>query len=149
MPLTPKRQRFVHEYLIDPNATRAAIKAGYSPRTAKQQGSWLLTNVDVSAALSAERERVTNGMVKSASFVYDGLVKEAENVDSAPRDRIRALELVGKLRGEFIQRTETHVTHELVQTLTDEQLEALEDAYTRITQVPIEGKARLLDEGAG
>ena len=35
--LTPKQQRFVDEYLIDLNATQAAIRAGYSPKTAEQQ----------------------------------------------------------------------------------------------------------------
>ncbi len=36
--LTPKQARFVEEYLIDLNATQAAIRAGYSKKTAKQQG---------------------------------------------------------------------------------------------------------------
>lgn len=51
MKLTLKQERFVAEYLIDLNATQAAIHAGYSERTAKQQGSRLLTNADVSAAV--------------------------------------------------------------------------------------------------
>lgn len=54
--LTPKQARFVEEYLIDLNATQAAIRAGYSARTAKQQGQRLLTNVDVQAAVSAAQE---------------------------------------------------------------------------------------------
>ena len=54
MPLSPKRQRFVDEYLVDNNATAAAKRAGYSARTAKQQGSRLLTSVDVQQAV-AER----------------------------------------------------------------------------------------------
>lgn len=51
MPLSVKQQRFVDEYLVDLNATQAAIRAGYSERTAKQQGSRLLTNADVAAAV--------------------------------------------------------------------------------------------------
>ena len=55
--LTPKQKCFINEYLIDLNATQAAIRAGYSPRTAKQQASRLLTNVDVAAAVAtAKRE---------------------------------------------------------------------------------------------
>ena len=50
MPLTPKQERFVTEYLVDLNATHAALWAGYSPRTAPQQGSRLLKNVHVQAA---------------------------------------------------------------------------------------------------
>ncbi|RUA04278.1 MAG: terminase small subunit, partial [Candidatus Neomarinimicrobiota bacterium] len=34
MQLTPKQDRFVAEYLVDLNATQAALRAGYSPRTA-------------------------------------------------------------------------------------------------------------------
>jgi phage terminase small subunit len=41
--LTPKQEAFVVEYLRDLNATQAAIRAGYSRRTAKQQGARLLT----------------------------------------------------------------------------------------------------------
>jgi phage terminase small subunit len=56
--LTPKQQCFVDEYLIDLNATQAAIRAGYSEKTAKQQASRLLTIVDVAAAVAeAKQER--------------------------------------------------------------------------------------------
>lgn len=51
MALTPKRARFVAEYLVDLNATQAAIRAGYSPRSAKVEGCRLLTNADVAAAI--------------------------------------------------------------------------------------------------
>jgi len=50
--MTPKQDRFVAEYLVDLNATQAALRAGYSPRTAPQQGSRLLKNVDVQAAVA-------------------------------------------------------------------------------------------------
>ncbi|MCE9565832.1 MAG: terminase small subunit [Planctomycetes bacterium] len=49
--LTPKQQKFVEEYLIDLNATQAAVRAGYSEKTANEQGSRLLANVSVSQAL--------------------------------------------------------------------------------------------------
>jgi hypothetical protein len=52
-PLTPRQQRFVAEFLVDLNATRAAQAAGYSAKTARQAGSRLLTNIDVSAAVAA------------------------------------------------------------------------------------------------
>jgi phage terminase small subunit len=50
--LTPKQRRFVAEYLVDLNATRAAIRAGYSAKTAPPAGSRLLTNVKVAAAIA-------------------------------------------------------------------------------------------------
>lgn len=54
--LTERQKRFCDEYLIDNNATQAAIRAGYSERTAKSQGQRLLTNVDVAAYLEKRRE---------------------------------------------------------------------------------------------
>ena len=51
--MTPKQQRFVQEYLIDLNATQAATRAGYSKRTAGQQGERLLKNVEIAAAVQA------------------------------------------------------------------------------------------------
>lgn len=49
--LTARQSRFVDEYLIDLNATQAAIRAGYSEKTAKSQGQRLLTNVDIESAI--------------------------------------------------------------------------------------------------
>jgi phage terminase small subunit len=50
--LNPKRERFVAEYLIDLNATQAAIRAGYSPKTAYSQGQRLLKDDEVRCALT-------------------------------------------------------------------------------------------------
>jgi phage terminase small subunit len=47
MKLNPKQERFVQEYLVDLNATQAAIRAGYSEKTASSQGERLLRNVEV------------------------------------------------------------------------------------------------------
>ncbi len=69
--LTPKQRCFVEEYPVDLNATQAAIRAGYSAKTAKQQGARLLTNVDVAAAIQAamdarsERTGITQDYVLS------------------------------------------------------------------------------------
>lgn len=60
--LTEKQQRFVEEYLIDLNATQAAIRSGYSAKTADQQGSRMLANVKVQNEISkamAERSKRT------------------------------------------------------------------------------------------
>lgn len=60
--LTDKQKKFVEEYLIDLNATQSAIRAGYSPKTANEQGARLLVNVSIQEAISkamAERSRRT------------------------------------------------------------------------------------------
>jgi phage terminase small subunit len=51
MSLTNKQTQFVTEYLRDFNATQAAIRVGYSRKSARVQGSRLLTNADISAAI--------------------------------------------------------------------------------------------------
>lgn len=53
---TDKQERFVTEYLRCFNATEAAIAAGYSPRTARVQGSRLLTNADIRAAIEKAQD---------------------------------------------------------------------------------------------
>lgn len=60
MALTAKQERFVAEYLIDLNATQAAIRAGYSEKTAEQQGHQLLKKTLVAAAIAeAQAKRQT------------------------------------------------------------------------------------------
>jgi phage terminase small subunit len=54
--MTQRQRRFVREYLIDCNATRAAIQAGYSKKTADRIGSRLLRNVEVSEAVAKAEE---------------------------------------------------------------------------------------------
>ena len=58
--LTEKQQRFVDEYLIDLNATQAAIRAGYSVKTANEQGSQNLAKLSIQQAIAeqmAERQK--------------------------------------------------------------------------------------------
>lgn len=85
--LTEKQKRFVCEYLIDLNATQAAIRAGYSVKTADQQGSRMLANVKVQQAISqamAERSRRTG--INQDRVVLElarmALVKMTDIVDS-------------------------------------------------------------------
>lgn len=80
--LTPQQARFVEEYLLDLNATQAATRAGYSEKTAKAQGSRLLTNVDVQAALSAAQAKRSKRTQIDADWVLSRLAEEA-NADIA------------------------------------------------------------------
>ncbi len=55
--LTPKQERFALEWLIDFNATQAAVRAGYSPRTANEQGARLLAKASVQALVAKQRDK--------------------------------------------------------------------------------------------
>ncbi|MDB5358862.1 MAG: Terminase small subunit [Rhodospirillales bacterium] len=58
MSLTPKQAKFVEAYLLDPNGTKAAIAAGYAPKSAAVEASRLLRHANVQAALSQGRKIV-------------------------------------------------------------------------------------------
>ena len=53
---SPRQEQFVAEYLVDLNATQASIRAGYSEKTARQQGARLLSNVYIQAAIAQARQ---------------------------------------------------------------------------------------------
>ncbi len=58
-PLTPKQARFVQEYLIDLNATQAAIRAGYSEKTARQVASENLSKPYIAKAIEAKQTELS------------------------------------------------------------------------------------------
>lgn len=119
---TTKQQRFIDEYLIDFNATQAAIRAGYSEDTAKQQGSRLLTNVDVRAAIdTAIRERSSRALL-SQDAVLCGLLEEARYTGdgSSHSARVSAWAHIGKHLGMFIDRV--HATGQQAQGVTSIQV---------------------------
>lgn len=76
--LTPKQQRFVQEYLIDLNATQAAIRAGYSKKTAEQIGYENLRKPEIAAAIEAKRLKVAEKAELSVGWVLDRLRTVAE-----------------------------------------------------------------------
>lgn len=75
--LSAQRQRFADEFLIDLNATKAAIRAGYSEKTAHVQGPRLLENVDVKAYIDARRAERSQETQINAAWVLKRLAQEA------------------------------------------------------------------------
>lgn len=75
--MTPKQARFVDEYLIDLNATQAAIRAGYSAKTAYSQGERLLSNVEVRAALMEARQKRSEKTGIDAAWLLTRLAEES------------------------------------------------------------------------
>ena len=95
--LTAKQQRFVDEYLIDLNATQAAIRAGYSAKTACEQGARLLANVKVQGTIAehmAERskrtgvnqDRIVRELAKIAFVNLTDIVDEEGRIRSNATD---------------------------------------------------------------
>lgn len=121
--VTSKQRRFVQEYLIDLNATKAAIRAGYSPKTAQQMGSENLSKPVVQNAIADFMDNMTASNIadiqetmeyltavmrgeiteQALIFVGNGIQQITNKVPSA-KDRIRAAELIGKRYGLFTDR---------------------------------------------
>jgi phage terminase small subunit len=116
MSLTPKQERFVEEYLIDMNATQAAIRAGYSKATAEAQGSRLLSNVKIAAAVSAAkaersaRTNITQDMIlfelAKVGFsdlrkilTKDGRIQSPHDWDDSTAGAISSMEVVSRSAG--------------------------------------------------
>lgn len=127
--MTNKQKRFAEEYLIDANATQAAIRAGYSQKTAYSQGERLLKNVDVKKWIDeqlanmqgdtiADAEEVMKyltsvlrGSSESEIVVVEGIgdgCSTARKLQKAPdeKDKLRAAELLGKRYGIFKEKVE-------------------------------------------
>lgn len=79
MALTARQARFVAEYLIDLNATQAAIRAGYSEKTALQQGPRLLGNVGIAEAIASAQEK----RAKRTEITQDRVLAELARVGFA------------------------------------------------------------------
>ncbi len=117
--LTPRQQRFCQEYAIDLNATAAARRAGYSEKTAEQQGSRLFRNVQVKARIAelqdevAERNKLSvDGVVSKLADLRDAAIAAGQMGPA-----VRAQELIGRTIGAFVDR---QLTGE--ETLDHEQL---------------------------
>jgi phage terminase small subunit len=134
--LTAKQQRFCDEYLIDLNATQAAIRAGYSQKTAKQIGQENLTKPDIKeyiekrmaekeAALIADQTEVMRyltsvlrGQSVSEVVVVEGVgegCSEARTMQKAPdeKERLKAAELLGKAHMMFTDKVQQEVDMDL------------------------------------
>lgn len=138
--LTAKQQRFCDEYLIDLNATQAAIRAGYSKKTANRIGTENLSKLVIreyienrmaekEAALIADQDEVLKyltsvlrGQSKSTEIVIEGLgdgSTKARKMEKEPseKDKLKAAELLGKRYGLYTEKVEEKVDMELNVTI--------------------------------
>ena len=110
--LTPKQATFVQEYLKDLNATQAAIRAGYSEKTAQEQSSRLLSKAIVQQAIQKGRDKLAAKAEVTAERVLNGLLAEA-TADDGPTcktARVKAWELLGKHLGLMADRSKVEVS---------------------------------------
>lgn len=131
--LTPRQERFVQEYLVDLNATQAAIRAGYSVKTARQVASENLTKPNVQAAIEARRQVRAARAELSQDWVLRRLRIEATRKEEGASHsaRVSALKLLGQHMGMFKEKLELSGSvggmgrGATVEDMTSEQLERI------------------------
>jgi phage terminase small subunit len=113
--LTPKIKRFCEEYIKDFNGLQAAIRAGYSKKTAKEQASQLLTKLNVQDYLSILKKGLSDKNEGLTQQVIDELKKigfaniqdyidegnEIKDISKITRDKAAAVESIKKTVTEF------------------------------------------------
>lgn len=131
--LTIKQKRFVDEYIISGNATDAAIKAGYSKKTAKSIGAENLTKPDIVNALREKEREIQSKKIAKQEEVLEyltsilrgeetqqtliGVGKGAQtitDIELSAADKIKAAELIGKRYGMWTDKVELESNSQVV-----------------------------------
>ncbi|HES6997064.1 TPA: terminase small subunit [Streptococcus pyogenes] len=130
--LTLKQKRFADEYIISANATAAAIKAGYSKKTARSIGQENLTKPDIKAYIDERLEKLESEKIATQEEVLQYLTsimrgdqqektlisigefgQEIVDIDVGAKDRIKAAELLGKRYRLFTDKVEMDVSSDV------------------------------------
>lgn len=126
--LTVKQQKFADEYIISGNATQAAIKAGYSDKTARAIGNENLTKPNIKSYIDERMQELEDQAIAKQDEVLKYLTsimrgeqqeqtlrgmgegyQEIDNIDVSAKDRIKAAELIGKRYGIWTDKLEAQV----------------------------------------
>lgn len=129
--MTPKQKGFADYYIELGNATEAAIKAGYSKKSARQVGSENLSKPYIKAYIDErlkemESKRIASGeeVLQYLTKVMRGEEKDQFDLDAALQDRTKAAELLGKRYGLFkdkIEATFTDISRSEVSELLEQR----------------------------
>ena len=124
--LTDQQIAFCEYYVASMNATQAAIDAQYSEKTARQQGSRLLTNVNIKIYIDALLQELEDKRIAKADEVLTfltaamrGEVKDSFDLDPSLQDRMKAAELLGKRYKLFTDKHEIEGKLEPVTIIND------------------------------
>ncbi|MDR1182602.1 MAG: terminase small subunit [Bacteroidales bacterium] len=124
--LTPKEELFCYEYVLHINATKAAINAKYSEKTARQIGARLLSKVNIQKRI----EYLKNNLAETAEISALKVLKEHEKIAFAD---------AGQLRDGWMLLTD-------FEQLTEEQKSIIQEVTTKATKYGTEIKIKLYDK---
>lgn len=131
--MNEKQKRFCDEYLIDCNATQAAIRAGYSPKTAYAIGEQNLKKLELKAYIDEQLEQLHNKKTADAKEVLEYLtavmrgehteqvlrlagngVQEISDINVSTKDRIKAAEMLAKRYGLLVDKVSVQDDSEIL-----------------------------------
>lgn len=138
MALTDKQRRFVEEYLVDLNATQAAIRAGYSERTAYSIGQENLKKPEIAEEIQVRQAKLGEEAEITAEWVLRELAENhriARSIGELTASN-KALELIGKHKGLFTERLKlegglNNTTQDITQLSTEERRARIDELNRR------------------
>lgn len=158
MSLTDKQFRFIDEYLVDLNATQAAIRAGYSKKTARQAGSENLSKPAIFTAIRDKQKEVSEKAEWSAAERLSSLKLIHDRTNKAdPRVAISAIGEANKMHGSHAAAKHhlsgtvqvVTITAKHLDGLNDDELAALEAAYPVLQKLGLIGSDQSAAADAG
>ena len=106
--MTYKQELFIQEYIKTGNATSSAIKAGYSKKTARAIGQENLTKPALKKRIEELSQKVANNNIMTAKERQEYLTKLINAADVKVSDKLKALDILNKMTGEYIQKVEVN-----------------------------------------
>ena len=119
--LTAKQKAFCQEYLIDLNATQAAIRAGYSQKTAQQASSRLFLNVVIKDDIQRLQADRSAKLKVTAEFVLQTILSVINSDTARDSDKLKAAELLGRHLGMFNDKLKVESTYKGYDDYTPEE----------------------------
>ena len=122
--MNQRRRAFCEAYLVSGNATNAAVKAGYSTRTARSIGQRLLTYVDIQEYLELRNQEISDANTAKMEEVRQFWTAIMRDQSMKPVDRLKSSELLAKAYGAFSE----HISGEIsVSAIVSDWIEAIPD----------------------
>ena len=126
--MTHRQELFIQEYIKTCNATHSAITAGYSEKTAYSIGQRLLKNVEVEKTIDKLSKNIAINNIMTAKERQEFLTSLILNNDVKVSDKLKAVDLLNKMTGEYIQKVEVNgnvKTDDPFKNLTTEELKRI------------------------
>lgn len=114
--LNDKQKAFCREYVKDFNATQAAVRSGYSEKTANRIASRMLSKVDIQKYIEQLKQDLTKDTKVTVEWIAEQLTDIAIQSEK-DSDRIKALELLGKYKAMFTEKQKVEHSGAMIQRI--------------------------------